>query len=121
VGLAFDRFDELGRLRARDRYDNAVAGPGEVLYSGGAPLQFDGPASLMRAVAASGSCEPCLSRQWLRFTFGRMESSEDACTLQSLTDRLDPARGAADASLLSMMVAMSTTDAFFYRRARETP
>lgn len=121
VGLAFDRFDELGRLRARDRYDNPVAGPGEVLFSSSAPLVFDGPAALMRSVAASGLCEPCLSRQWLRFTFGRMESSEDACALQSLTDRLDPARGAADASLLSMMVAMSTTDAFFYRRARETP
>ncbi|MFO0560964.1 MAG: DUF1592 domain-containing protein [Polyangiales bacterium] len=121
VGLAFDRFDELGRLRARDRYNNPVAGPGEVIYSSSAPLQFDGPASLMRSVAASGQCEPCVSRQWLRFTFGRIESSEDACTLQALTDRLDPARGAADASLLSMMVAMSSTDAFFYRRARETP
>jgi hypothetical protein len=120
IGLAFDRFDELGRLRMTDRHANPVASAGESRLNAGRVIQFNGPAELMRTVADSGLCEPCASRQWLRFTFGRREDVGDACALQTLTDRLSGHAG-EDRSLLSMMVAMSTTDAFFFRRARETP
>ncbi len=120
IGLAFDRFDEIGQRRDRDQHGNPVASGGDSMLTNDLTLRFNGPADLMRSVAATGLCEPCMSKQWLRFTFGRREETADQCTLQALTDRLDPAR-AADASLLSMFVAMSTTDAFFVRRARETP
>lgn len=120
IGLAFDRFDEIGRLRRADRHGNAVASAGTSMLTGSLSLSFATPTELVRRVVDTGLCEPCLSKQWLRFTFGRREEDEDACTLQALTDHLDGTRG-GDRSLLSMMVAMATSDAFANRRARETP
>jgi len=58
----------------------------------------------------------CFAKQWFRFAFGREESSEDACTLAGLYDEI-----AKDGSVQSLVLAITQTDAFLYRKPYAAP
>ena len=58
--------------------------------------------------------ERCVARQWLRFALGRIETPDDACTL----DRLYQAMEAPD-DLRALLVAIVSSDAFRFRRTAE--
>ncbi len=117
VGLSFNGFDELGRLRSADRFGNAVPTAGTTTLFSPTGQAFSGAADLMGQVAASGLAEPCFSRQWVRFTFGRLDGSDDACLVRELSSRL----AGEDGSIFEMLFALVTSDAFSHRTVRELP
>jgi hypothetical protein len=109
IGLGFERFDGAGMLRdtengqpidASGRVDDAdVAGP------------FDGVPDLAGKLAASGQVRDCAARSWFRYGYGRGETSGDACTLQRLQQAF-----ARSGRIQDLLVALTATDAFLYRR-----
>lgn len=84
IGLGFEHYDPIGAYREMDG-PLPVDAVGEVL-SGGAEASgtFDGAVELSHKLASSTVVADCVTNQWFRFALGRMESADDACTLERL-------------------------------------
>jgi hypothetical protein len=52
-------------------------------------------------------------KNWVRFAYGRSESPEDACTLEQLKSDFV----ASGNNVRDLLVAITQTDAFLYRKA----
>ncbi|MGH8311380.1 MAG: DUF1588 domain-containing protein, partial [Steroidobacteraceae bacterium] len=92
-GYALEAYDALGRYRRYERLlDDAGDDQGkmpiearvEVRTGRGSAIGIDGPVELSRALASSPIANECFARQYFRFTFRRMETPGDACTLAEL-------------------------------------
>ncbi|HEY8924041.1 MAG TPA: DUF1585 domain-containing protein, partial [Polyangia bacterium] len=55
----------------------------------------------------------CYATQWFRFAYGRGESTADACSISDLATAFAAAKG----DVRELLVALTQTDAFRYRRA----
>ena len=53
-----------------------------------------------------------MQKQWFRFSLGRFEGPEDACTLASLNADF----AAADFDVKKLLLSLVTSDAFRYRK-----
>jgi len=69
---------------------------------------LSGPAA---ELAASDQVRDCVATQWFRYSAGRTEEVPDGCSLTTLQD----AFGASGGDLGELVVAMTQTDAFWYR------
>ena len=112
IGLAFEGFDAIGRFRTTE---NGVTLDlsGEVIASRDPALngKFTGVPELAAKLAASDQVRDCLATQWFRFSAGRAEEQPDGCSLTTLQD----AFAASGGDLVELVVAMTQTDAFWYR------
>ena len=54
----------------------------------------------------------CVVKQWFRFGYGRAEQSEDSCSLAQATRAFE----ASGYNIRALLVALTQTDAFRYRR-----
>ncbi len=104
LGFATESFDGLGRVRTTQTLfnpDGTVAGALPVDTTGVPRVKMDddktnvqGAADLMHVIATSGKLEACLARNYFRHTFARFENIElDGCTLESMRQKLDRAKG----------------------------
>jgi hypothetical protein len=59
----------------------------------------------------------CYVKQWFRFGYGRSETPEDLCSVETLK-ALYESKGRSTRELL---VALTQTDAFMFRRAGGAP
>lgn len=115
VGFGFENFDALGRWRDTENgFD--VDASGEL-----AATDVDGPfvgvAELGEALAGSELVADCVTRQWFRFAYGRLESEEnDACNVEYLNTQF--AESGYD--LKELMVTLTQSDAFMFRTAYAT-
>ena len=73
---------------------------------------FDGAVELGDRLAGSTQVARCYATQWFRFGYGRGESSADACSLQQLSAAFTRAKG----NVRELLVALTQTDAFRFRR-----
>jgi Protein of unknown function (DUF1592)/Protein of unknown function (DUF1588)/Protein of unknown function (DUF1595)/Protein of unknown function (DUF1587)/Protein of unknown function (DUF1585) len=121
IGLGFDRYDEIGRLRA-----SLPAGQGGGPASGSGDVQvgvpeldgaFDGPVELAGKLARSGQTESCLARQWLRFAVSRLDGKDDSCAVSNLVGALS----GSGQNLREMVLALTGADEFRFRRLGGTP
>jgi hypothetical protein len=89
IGLAFEHYDGIGAYRTSWTPDGSqpIDATGEIL-DGGDDLAgaFDGVGELSQKLAQSRTAADCLSNQWFRFALGRMESDDDACSMQAIHD-----------------------------------
>ncbi len=83
-GLTYEHFDAAGRFQTTYPSGRAIDTTGSMPLDS-ATWTFDGPVSLMSQVAASPDSSPCFDKQLFAFTFSRLDTSDDACTLQTLT------------------------------------
>jgi hypothetical protein len=111
IGLAFENYDAVGLYRDTEN-GKPVDASGEIVDADVAG-PFTGAVELGRKLAASADVRRCLVTQWFRFGYGRTETDEDRCTLDALEQRL------ADAGddMRELLVALTQTDAFLYRKA----
>ena len=58
------------------------------------------------------SFRQCLGKQWFRFAFGSEETADDACALAALYRET----AAPDESIQALILAVTQTDGFLYRR-----
>jgi hypothetical protein len=93
IGLAFEHFDTIGAYRDVDGL-GTVDATGKIL-NGGADLDgtFNGAVELATKLAQSPEVRDCVANQWFRFSMGRMESTNDACSIQALHDNFSSSGG----------------------------
>jgi hypothetical protein len=112
IGFAFENFDALGQYRTMEA-GQVIDASGEVLGASDPALRgaFNGVRELATKLANSDQVRDCVATQWFRFAAGRGEESADSCSLGTLQE----AFAASGGDLVELVVAMTQTDAFWYR------
>jgi hypothetical protein len=118
IGLGFDGYDEIGRVRT------TLPGGAPVDSSGaleaGAPEvdgPFQGAVELASRLAGSRAVQSCVARQWLRFAVSRLDGGQDACAVSHLTS----AMSGSGQSLRELVLALTGADEFRFRRLGGAP
>lgn len=115
IGLAFENYDAIGAYRTQDGI-NPVDASGEVKGGTGSLAgPFEGAIELARKLAGSPEAANCLTNQWFRFALGRMESNDDACSLQSIRTGFATSGG----NVRQLLTRLVQADAFRYVRATQ--
>jgi hypothetical protein len=129
IGLGLENLDGIGRWR--DRENNKVidatgevtsltgpAGPvGLTALASPSDGRFNGPLELGRRLAGSDRATECLVETWFAFGLGREPVTEDACSLDVMKRRFV----GGGRRLRELVLALTETDAFHYRRTGGTP
>jgi len=115
IGLGFESFDGIGRFRTTEQ-GMPIDDSGELIATD-VDGTFTGAAALGQRLAASADVQACVVTQWFRFGYGRAEDPVgDACSLATLNQTF----AAAGGNVRELLIALTQTDAFLYRRAEET-
>ena len=115
IGFGFEHYDGIGRWRDMEG-GQPVDGSG-ALTGTDVDGAFDGAVALGAKLAASTEVEVCYATQWFRFGYGRGETAADACTLHDLATAFAASKG----NVRELLVALTQTEAFRYRRAGDLP
>jgi hypothetical protein len=111
VGLGFEHFDAVGRWRDAEN-DLPIDATGHQVATD-VDGAFDGAVALADKLASSQQVADCMMKEWTRFTLGRSETVEDACSLEETKAKFT----AADHDIKQLVLALTQTDAFLYRKA----
>jgi hypothetical protein len=112
IGFGFEHYDGIGLWRDTDQ-GVPVDATGEISGSRSANGSFDGAIELAHQLAESEQVRACVVAQWFRFGYGRAEQEEDRCSM----DQLQQAFAESGHNIRALLVALTQTDAFRYRRA----
>lgn len=112
IGFGFEHYDGVGAWRDTD-HGFPVDASGEVLGSRDADGPFDGAVELGARLADSDQVRQCVATQWFRFGYGRAEHDDDQCTMK----KLQQAFADSGFNIKGLLIALTQTDAFRYRRA----
>jgi len=114
IGFGFEEYDQHGRFRA---YENGlpVDVSGEVVGTEDSQLDgaFQGTAALSARLANSRRVRDCIATNWYRFAFGRIETTQDECSLNDVKARFDRSGG----NVQELLVSIAQSVAFRYRPA----
>jgi len=111
IGFSFEHYDGIGRWR--DMEGGQPVDSSGALSGTDVDRSLDSAVTLATAVAESSEVQVCYATQWFRFAYGRGETDADACTVSDLANALVAAQG----NVRELLVALTQTDAFRYRRA----
>jgi Protein of unknown function (DUF1592)/Protein of unknown function (DUF1588)/Protein of unknown function (DUF1587)/Protein of unknown function (DUF1595)/Protein of unknown function (DUF1585) len=111
LGLGFEHFDAVGRWRQTEN-DLPIDATGKLVMTD-VDGDFDGAAALADKLASSEQVADCMMKEWARFSFGRSETVEDACTLEHTKAKFKD----AGHDIKQLVLALTQTDAFLYRKA----
>ena len=115
IGLGFENFDGIGLYRTVDK-GKPVDATGE-LTATDVDSTFDGAVQLAGKLAASKDAHACLGTQWFRYGFGREETKEDSCALDSLRSVAITSGG----NFKELLLALTQTDTFLLRSKGDQP
>jgi hypothetical protein len=110
IGLGFENFDGAGVFRSVEN-GQGVDASGEVVNSDVAGA-FNGVLELQHKLAASNQVRACVATKWFRYGYGRGETATDACSMGKLNEKF----AANGYKFRDLLVALTETDAFLYRR-----
>ncbi len=110
IGFGFENYDAIGAFRSEEN-GIPVDASGELASTVDIDGTFDGAIELSERLASSTQVQQCVSRQWFRFAFGRMENEADTCSLETM-DALFADSGHHIPTLIGALVR---TDAFRLR------
>lgn len=111
IGLGFEHYDGIGQWRDTDQ-DFPVDASGELVSTDDVDGTFYGAAELSERLASSEQVRRCVVTQWFRFGYGRGEKPADQCSL----DQLNEAFEASGRNIKDLLIALTQTDAFLYRK-----
>lgn len=111
IGVGFENYDAIGRYRTSEN-NLPIDAHGELASAGAASGTFTGAVELAQRLSTSAEVRDCLEKQWFRFSLGRGEGAEDACSLASVKEQF----AASDFNVKKLLVALVTSDAFRYRK-----
>ncbi len=111
LGLGFEHFDAVGRWRQTEN-NLPIDATGKLVLTD-VDSDFDGAAALADKLASSEQVADCMLKEWARFSFGRSETVEDACTLEHTKAKFKE----AGHDIKQLVLALTQTDAFLYRKA----
>ncbi|HEX6241227.1 MAG TPA: DUF1592 domain-containing protein, partial [Polyangiales bacterium] len=92
LGFGLERYDGIGALRTTD-LGVAVDARGEVTQTTDIDGVYEGGPELGALLADSEQVQNCAATQWLRYSLGRRESSDDGCSLAALQDAFKAGSG----------------------------
>jgi hypothetical protein len=110
-GLALEAYDAVGRFRSTYDSGRAIEVAGEMTV-GGETIAFADAADMVDELADHARVRSCFARQAFRFAMSRTDRLADGCAIEALTRALET----SDGRIADVFVAMTTTDAFRYRR-----
>lgn len=111
IGVGFENYDAIGRYRASEN-GLPIDAQGELVAAGESGGTFTGAVELAQRLAVSPEVRDCVGKQWFRYSLGRGEGAEDACSLASVKEEF----AASDFNVKKMLVALVSSDAFRYRK-----
>lgn len=112
IGFGFEHYDAVGRWRTTEN-GLPIDASGE-LTAADVAGEFVGVRELGTKLAASEDVAACMTRQWFRFAYGRLESQDlDACNMDTLAATFSE----SGHDLRELLVALTQTDAFLFRTA----
>ena len=114
IGFIFEHYDGVGQWRDQQNGKDIDA-VGEVVQTDDIDGEYDGALELASALAASTQVQECVSSQWFRFAYNRTVTQEDSCSVEQLND----AFRSSNFNVRSLLVALTQTNAFLYRRVVE--
>jgi len=114
IGFGFENYDALGRFRLEDD-GRPIDASGEVLATEDADGPFDGVGELSERLAGSRQVQECVTRQLFRYAVRRVETTQEQCGLGELYD----VAAETDWNVREMLVHITATDGFAFRRVRE--
>jgi hypothetical protein len=112
IGLGFENFDGAGVYRSMEN-GQPIDASGQVDQAD-AELQgpFNGVLDLEKKLGGSSTVQSCVTTQWFRYAYGRAETSDDACSLNTLSTQF----AAGGFKVPDLLAALTQTKAFLYRR-----
>ena len=116
VGFGFEAFDAAGAHRTTENgvgIDDSGTLPDVEGRGTGTSHDFNTLAGLGAALAASDAAPACFSRQWMRYTNGRLEGSEGQCVVDNLAAGMAEDGG----DLLRVLIRFAGSPAFSRRSA----
>jgi hypothetical protein len=111
IGFGFEHYDGIGRWRTVDQGQPVDASG--TLSASDVNGTFDGAVALAKKLAQSKEVSDCVATQWFRYAIGRGDTTEDACTLQSLKQSMSGSKS----DMRKLLVAITQADTFRYRPA----
>jgi hypothetical protein len=115
IGLAFEHYDAIGAYRTKDGVADVDASGEVVGATGVLGGKFVGAIELSNKLAGSTQAADCLSKQWFRFSLGRMESNDDACSIDAINKDFTASGG----NVRQLMTKIVQSDAFRHVRATQ--
>jgi hypothetical protein len=114
IGFIFEHYDGVGQWRDQQNGKDIDA-IGEVVQTDDIDGDYDGAIELASALAGSTQVQECVSSQWFRFAYNRTVTQEDSCSVEQLNDVFR----SSNFNVRALLVALTQTNAFLYRRAVE--
>ena len=114
IGFIFEHYDGVGQWRDQQN-GKSIDATGEVIQTDDIDGVYDGAVELADALAGSTQVQECVASQWFRFAYNRTVTQEDSCSVEQLNDVFR----ASNFNVKALLVALTQTNAFLYRRAVE--
>lgn len=111
IGLSFENLDAVGRWRDTEN-GKPIDATGELVGTDVDGV-YDGPVALARKLNQSAMVKRCLVGKWFSYAQGRPAAGADRCSIAGL----ERAFARSDHRFQDLLVALTQTDAFLYRRA----
>ncbi|WP_104987314.1 DUF1592 domain-containing protein [Sorangium cellulosum] len=111
IGVVFESFDAVGRLRTTDEGGRPVATSSDIASTRDADGPVADAAELGQRLAQSEEARACYVLQNFRFFYGRDKTDADRCSMAELSVAFKE----SGYSLSELVVALTQTDAFRYR------
>jgi hypothetical protein len=112
IGFGMEGYDALGRFRTTEGNNLIVDTSGELVNAGDISGAFNGGPELAKRLASSGAVQGCFARQFFSYAIARTYGDEDACAIAFIENKFLEAKG----DLKELLVALSLSDNFLYRR-----
>jgi hypothetical protein len=114
IGFIFEHYDGIGQWRDQQNGKDIDA-TGEVVQTSDIDGVYDGAVELAAALAESRQVQECVASQWFRFAYNRTVTPEDSCNIEQLNQAFSD----SGFDIKALLVALTQTNAFLYRRAVE--
>lgn len=115
LGVAFDRYDDVGRHRLKNAFGRAIEPAGEISGAVGWSGRFSDARDLVRQVLASEQGRSCFARRVATFLMG-WSPAANACGARAVAARF----AGSGLDLRELLVALVTDETFFTRAKGET-
>jgi len=109
IGFGFENFDGIGEYRTVDQ--GIPVDASGTLTQTDIDGNFNGAIDLASKLTQSQEVDDCVVTEWFRYTFGRGDTSADACSL----DTAKRSFSASSHDMRELLIALTQTDAFRYR------
>ncbi|MCK6591516.1 MAG: DUF1585 domain-containing protein, partial [Polyangiaceae bacterium] len=106
-----ENYDPIGRFRAEEN-GAPIDASGNIVDSD-INGEFIGAVELAHKLTGSEDVRGCYTKQWFRYASGRGETRADDCSMAVLKERFKATGG----NIKELLVALTQTDAFLYRKA----